>query len=160
MEKRIRELHAQGMINKEIVAQLNHEGMTCGDSILSNKLRKLGLESHGKRLGGRRKTRPEPEPEEEAEEDKKAGGQERLLCEVSDERLAELHAQGLNDNVITTGSCTSKLRLIRQPENRVKYPSFITCERGFCHGLEPLLLPTSAHCLAMVVPPAPLRVAK
>jgi hypothetical protein len=77
--------------------------MTCGDSIVSNKLRKLGLESHGKRLGGRRKERqPEPEPKEATEETKKDGRKERLLYEVSDERLAELHARGLNDNAITT----------------------------------------------------------
>ena len=103
MEDRIHELHTQGMINKEIVAQLNREGMTCGDSIVSNKLRKLGLESHGKRLGGRRKAKPEPELEDEPaskEAEQVEGQRERLLCEVSDERLTELHAQGLSDKAI------------------------------------------------------------
>jgi hypothetical protein len=51
--------------------------MRCSGGTVSNKLRKLGLESHGKRLGGRRKARqaePGPTPKEEesgpeAEED-------------------------------------------------------------------------------------------
>jgi arginine repressor len=110
MEGRISELHTEGKINKEITAQLEQEGMGCSSGTVSTKLRKLGLESHGKRLGGRRKEMVEPdleekepasEPDGEVEESEKEGRRERLLYEVSDERLTELHAQGLNDKAIT-----------------------------------------------------------
>src|SRR5262249_36572536 len=39
------------------------------------------------------------------------------------------------------GSCTFSVRLMRQPENRVKSFSFITCaRRGFYHGLRAVFL--------------------
>src|SRR5256885_14271644 len=58
------------------------------------------------------------------------------------------------------GSCTSSVRLIWQPENRVKYPSFITCaRRGFSHGLRAVFLSASADRPAVAVLYAPLGVA-
>jgi hypothetical protein len=58
------------------------------------------------------------------------------------------------------GSCTSSLRLIRQPENRVEYPSFTTCGREFCHDLQSLFLPVNAGRPGVAVFHAPLGVAK
>src|SRR4030095_3474799 len=61
------------------------------------------------------------------------------------------------------GSCTSSGRLIRQPdkpENRLKYPSFITCaRRGFYHGLRAVFLSASADRPSVAVLYAPLGVA-
>src|SRR5215831_17588243 len=57
-------------------------------------------------------------------------------------------------------SCTSSVRLIRQPENRVKYASFITCaRRGFYHGLRAVFLSASADRPSVAVLYAPLGVA-
>src|SRR5205823_14908088 len=58
------------------------------------------------------------------------------------------------------GSCTSSLRLFRRPANRVEYPSFTTCGKGFCHGLRSLFLPTRSHRPGVAVPHAPVGVAQ
>src|SRR5881397_1324057 len=57
-------------------------------------------------------------------------------------------------------SCTSSLRLFRRPANRVEYPSFTTCGKGFCHGLRSLFLPTRSHRPGVAVPHAPVGVAQ
>src|SRR4029453_11919208 len=68
----------------------------------------------------------------------------------------------LRDNpmLLGYGSCTSSVRLIRQPENRVKFPSFITCaRRGFSHGLRAVFLSASADRPSVAVLYAPVGVA-
>src|SRR5437867_5167693 len=61
---------------------------------------------------------------------------------------------------LSAGSCTSSLRLFRRPANRVEYPSFTTCGKGFCHGLRSLFLPTRSHRPGVAVPHAPVGVAQ
>src|SRR5262249_20555118 len=57
-------------------------------------------------------------------------------------------------------SCTSSMRLIWQPENRVKSPSFITCvRRGLYLGLRAVFLSASADRPSVAVLYAPLGVA-
>src|SRR5262245_7021189 len=58
------------------------------------------------------------------------------------------------------GSCTLSLRLIRQHEIWVEYPSFTTCGRGFCHGRRSLFLPAGAGCPGVAVPHAPVGMAQ
>ena len=59
-----------------------------------------------------------------------------------------------------TGSCTPNLRLIRQHEIRVEYPSFTTCGRGLCHGLRSLFLPAGADRPSVAMRHAPVGMAQ
>src|SRR5437773_10271805 len=57
-------------------------------------------------------------------------------------------------------SCTPNLRLIRQHEIRVEYPSFTTCGRGLCHGLRSLFLPAGADRHGVAMRHAPVGMAQ
>jgi hypothetical protein len=57
-------------------------------------------------------------------------------------------------------SCTPNLRLIRQHEIRVEYPSFTTCGRGLCHGLRSLFLPAGADRPRVAMRHAPVGMAQ
>src|SRR5215471_5669680 len=57
-------------------------------------------------------------------------------------------------------SCTSNLRLIRQPDRPGTIPSLLYLCEGFCHGLPSLFLPVDARRLGVAVYHAPLGVAK
>ena len=69
-------------------------------------------------------------------------------------------SSAVKQQIVDMGSCTSILRLIRQPDNRVKSPHFSTCMKGFCHGLPSLFLSVGADRSCVAVPAAPLRMAK
>jgi len=57
-------------------------------------------------------------------------------------------------------SCTSSLRLIREPDRPGTIPSLRYLYEGFCHGLPSLFLPVGAHRLGVAVSHTPWAMAK
>jgi hypothetical protein len=80
------------------------------------------------------------------------GTQQRVNRRVEEAIVAYRHEE--------SGSCTPSLRLIRQHEIRVEYPSFTTCGRGFYHGLRSLFLPAGADRPGVAMLHAPVGMAQ
>jgi DNA-binding NarL/FixJ family response regulator len=112
IERRIRELHSEGKINKEIASQIEQEGMKCGGWKVSTVLRKLGLESHGKRLGGRRWEK-RAEAVEDGSSEEAAAPRKRKTADERKEEVAALLEQGksVEEIAAATGLKESSVKL-------------------------------------------------